>query len=89
MLKKICLMPVILVLGIAEILVKIIIKLECWIAGIGLLIIGLCVLLAVFNQMWLQLGILTGVLLAGVLVMLLSAEIQVGVEMLLDRMKAF
>lgn len=86
--KRMCLFPIMLILLIADILVKLVIKAECWIAGIAFVFLGIGIVLAVFNQMWLQLGILTFVLVSVVVIMLLSAELQVLIEYLLDIARA-
>ncbi len=86
MLLKIVLIPFILVLKLMGVAVDLIIKIECWVAGIIFLFVGICILLAVMNQLWLQAGILGGMFGAGVIVLLLTAEIKVFIDGLIDRL---
>lgn len=65
--------------------VDLIIKIECWAAGIVFLFLGICISLAVMNQLWLQTGIFAGMFGTGVLVLLLTAEVKLFIEGLIDR----
>lgn len=85
MLVRIALLPVIIVLRIMGVAVDLIIKIECWAAGIIFLFFGICILLAVMNQLWLQAGILAGMFGAGVLILLLTTEVKLFIEGLIDR----
>lgn len=85
MLARVALIPLFIVLRIMGIAVHLIIKIECWVAGIIFLFFGICILLAVMNQLWLQAGILGGMAGAGVLILLLTTEVKLFIEGLIDR----
>lgn len=85
MLARVALLPIIIVLRIMGVAVDLIIKIECWAAGIVFLFLGICISLAVMNQLWLQTGIFAGMFGTGVLVLLLTAEVKLFIEGLIDR----
>lgn len=86
MMKKIMLFPIRIIFMLAGILMDLFIKAECWIGGIAFLILAICVVLAVVNQMWLQVGILAGIVAAVVVVLFLTAEIKLCVEMIIEKL---
>ena len=86
MMKKIMLFPIRIIFMLVGILMDLFIKAECWVGGIAFLILAICVVLAVVNQMWLQVGILAGIVAAVVVVLFLTAEIKLCVEMIIEKM---
>lgn len=87
-LKKIAVFPVIVILLIAKLAMYIILEVESHVIGIGFLFLGICAVLALFNQMWLQLGIFCGLFAILFLLLFISAGLQVWVESLVDRLKS-
>ena len=85
-LKRIILFPVYVLVVIMSTSVKILVKAECWVAGVGFLLLAIFAILAIMKQQWLQVGIFVGMAGAGVLFLLLSAYIQLGIETMLERL---
>lgn len=85
--KKIVIFPTILVLRIIRWLINVIIKAECWVAGVGFLLLAVLAILAIMKQQWLQVGIFAGMAGVGAIFLFLSANIQVLLEDGLERMK--
>ena len=73
---------IILVLSILSRLINLIIKAECWVAGVGFL------LLAIIKHQWLQVGIFAGMAGVGAIFLFLSANIQILLEDSLERLKS-
>lgn len=86
MIKKIMLFPIRVVLKLVGILMDLFIKAECWVVGIAFMILAICVVLAVVNQMWLQAGILAGIVAAVVVVLFLTAEIKLCLELIIEKL---
>lgn len=84
--KKVLLFPVRLVLMFIGLLVDLFIKAECYIAGIGGLFLLSCLIYSIINQVWGNVVLLTGMIVAGVIFLLLTAEIKVWIEILLEKM---
>ena len=53
--KEIMIFPVIIVLDMVRALLDLIIKAECWVAGVGFLLLAIFSVIALFEKMWLQL----------------------------------
>ena len=85
--KKIVTFPIIIVLSILSRLIDLIVKVECWVAGVGFLLLAILAILAIIKRQWLQVGIFAGLAGAGVVILFLSANIQVWIEDGLKRMK--
>ncbi len=85
--KKIVIIPIILVLSILSRLINLIIKAECWVAGVGFLLLAILAILAIIKHQWLQVGIFAGMAGAGVILLLLSANVQVGIESVLEKLQ--
>lgn len=84
MLKRIILLPVFILVAIMSTIVKLIVKAECWVAGVGFLLLSICAILALANRMWLQLGIFGLISAAGALILLFSVHIEVWLDCILD-----
>jgi uncharacterized integral membrane protein len=69
-------------------LIDLIIKAECWVAGVGFLLLAILAILALINQMWVQLGIFIGFFAVGVVIMLMSAHVQLVIDELQSVLKA-
>ena len=83
---KIAVFPLVIVLTLAGLIVKIFIKLGSMFAGVATLLLAICALLALFNKMWLQLGIF-GIIFAAMMVCLLaSAELQVWIDVATEKL---
>ena len=86
MIRKIILFPIRMLLMLAEVLLELFIKVESWAAGIVFLALGTFILIALINQMWLQMGILVGFAFVTLFVLFLTAEIKLSLELLIDKM---
>ena len=84
--KKVILFPIRMILMLAGVLIDLFIKAECWVSGIVFVILEVCIILAVVNQMWLQAGILAGLVLIMVLALFLTANIKIWVDILAEKM---
>ena len=84
--KRILAVPIILILELLKIVINLLIKAECWVAGVGFLLLAIFAVLAIFNKMWLQLGIFASLFVAGVVIMLMSVHVLLGIEILKDRL---
>lgn len=84
--KKIVVYPIIIVLSILSRLINLIIKAECWVAGVGFLLLAILAILAIIKHQWLQVGIFAGMAGSGALLLLLSANIQLGIETMIERL---
>ena len=85
-LKKILLFPLRLVLMLLNVLLDLFMRVESLVAGIGGLFIVGCLIYSIVNQIWIHVGLLTGILVVGIIFVLLTAEIKVGIEILLAKM---
>ena len=79
-LKRIILFPVYVLVAIMATSVKILIKAECWVAGVGFLLLAILAVLALINKMWLQLGIFVALFVIEILILLMSAHILFWIE---------
>ncbi|NLT47117.1 MAG: hypothetical protein GXX92_01760 [Clostridiales bacterium] len=85
--KNIVTVPIIIVLCLLKCLIDLIIKAECWVAGVGFLLLAILTILAVVKQQWLQIGIFAGLASLGIIILILSANILVWIERGLERLK--
>jgi len=85
-LKKRLLFPFRLVLMLLNVLLDLFMRVESFVAGIGGLFIVGCLIYSIVNQIWIHVGLLTGILIVGIILVLLTAEIKVGIEILLEKM---
>ena len=86
--KKIVIIPIIIVLSILSRLINLIIKAECWVAGVGFLLLAILAILAIIKHQWLQVGIFAGMAGVGAIFLFLSANIQVLLEDGLETLKS-
>ena len=80
--KRVLVVPILLVLELLKIVINLLIKAECWVAGVGFLLLAIFAVLAIFNKMWLQLGIFASLFVAGVVIMLMSVHILFWIDSL-------
>lgn len=85
-LKKVLLFPIKLVLMFIDLLLDLFMRVESLVAGIGGLFLLACLIYSLINQIWIQVGILSGIIVVGVVFVLLTAEIKVAIEILLEKM---
>ena len=85
--KKIVEFPIKIMLSIAGWIIDLIIKAECWVAGVGFLLLAIFAILAIINQQWLQLGLFAGLAGAGVIMLFMSANIRLGIETILEKIR--
>ena len=85
-LKKVLLFPVRLVLMFINLLLDLFMRVESLVAGIGGLFLLACLIYSLINRIWIHVGILSGIIVVGVIFVLLTAEIKVGIEILLEKM---
>lgn len=84
-LKKVLLFPIRLVLMFINLLLDLFMRVESLIAGIGGLFLLACLIYSLINRIWIHVGILSGIIAVGVIFVLLTAEIKVGIEILLEK----
>ena len=82
--KRILAVPIILILELLKIVINLLIKAECWVAGVGFLLLAIFAFLALINQMWLQLEIFGILFVLGMLILLFSVFILVWIESIKD-----
>lgn len=80
--KRILAVPIILILELLKIVINLLIKAECWVAGVGFLLLAIFAILALVNKMWLQLGIFAIIFVAGVGILLMSVYIHFWIDIL-------
>ena len=80
--KRVLAVPILLVLELLKIVINLLIKAECWVAGVGFLLLAIFAILALFNRMWLQLGIFASLFVVGVVIMLMSVHILFWIDIL-------
>ena len=80
--KRVLAVPILLVLELLKIVINLLIKAECWVAGVGFLLLAIFAILALFNRMWLQLGIFASLFVVGVVIMLMSVQILFWIDSL-------
>ena len=85
--KKVVTFPIVIVLSVLSRLIDLIIKAECWVAGVGFLLLAILAILAVIKHQWLQVGVFALFAGIGIILLFLSANIQVWIEDGLKRMK--
>ena len=85
--KRIMIFLVIIVLGIVKVLLNLIVKAECWVAGVGFLLLAIFASLALIKQMWLQLEIFGILFLAGFLILLFSVQIEVWLDGVFEKIR--
>ena len=86
LLKKVLLFPIRLVLMFINLLLDLFMRVESLVAGIGGLFLLACLIYSLINRIWLHVGILSGIIVVGVVFVLLTAEIKVGIEIMLEKM---
>jgi len=86
LLKKVLLFPVKLVLMFINMLLDLFMRVESLVAGIGGLFLLACLIYSLINRIWIHVGILSGIIVVGVVFVLLTAEIKVGLELLLEKL---
>lgn len=84
--KRILAVPIILILDLLKIIINLLIKAECWVAGVGFLLLTIFAILALVNKMWLQLGIFAIIIAAGAVILLMSVHILFMIELLKDKL---
>ncbi len=80
--KRILAVPIILILDMLKIVINLLIKAECWVAGVGSLLLVIFAILALINKMWLQLGIFVLLFVSGFVIMLMSVHILFWIDKL-------
>lgn len=84
-LKKVLLFPIRLVLMLVNLLLDLFMRVESLVAGIGGLFLLACLIYSLINRIWIHVGILSAIIIVGVIFVLLTAEIKVGIEILLEK----
>lgn len=85
-LKKVLLFPIKWVLMFINLLLDLFMRVESLVAGIGGLFLLACLIYSLINRIWIHVGILSGIIVVGVVFVLLTAEIKVGLEILLEKL---
>ena len=78
--KRVLAVPILLVLELLKIVINLLIKAECWVAGVGFLLLAIFAVLAIFNKMWLQLCVFGLLFALGAVLLLLSANVLFFIE---------
>ena len=84
-LNNLVLFPLRVVLSVLQFIINIFIKIECLVAGIVLVFLGICAILSLINGMWLQLGIFAMIIVAVLILLFISAQIMLCVELAYDK----
>ena len=85
--KRILAVPIILILDLLKIIINLLIKAECWVAGVGSLLLAIFAILALINKMWLQLGIFALLFVSGAVIMLISVHILFWIDILKESLE--
>lgn len=85
--KRILAVPIILILDLLKIIINLLIKAECWVAGVGSLLLAIFAILALINKMWLQLGIFALLLVSGAVIMLMWVHILFWIDILKESLE--
>ena len=85
-LRKVLLFSIRLVLMFINLLLDLFMRVESLVAGIGGLFLLACLIYSLINRIWIHVGILSGIIVVGVVFVLLTAEIKVAIEILLEKM---
>ena len=85
--KKIVTFPIIIVLSILSRLIDLIIKAECWVAGVGFLLLAILSFLAIIRKQWIQLEILGIITILCIGMIAMSAYIVIYIDDLIDLLK--
>ena len=85
--KRILSVPIILVLELLKMIINLLIKVECWVAGVGFLLLAIFAILALVNKMWLQLGIFAIIFAAGAIILLMSVHILFWIDILKESLE--
>lgn len=85
--KRILAVPIITILDLMKIVINLLIKTECWVAGVGSLLLAIFAILALVNKMWLQLGIFAIIFSAGTVILLMSVHILFWIDILKESLE--
>ena len=85
--KRVLAVPIILILDLLKIVINLLVKAECWVAGVGFLLLAIFAILALVNKMWLQLGIFALLLVSGAVIMLMSVHILFWIDILKESLE--
>ena len=85
--KRILTVQIILILELLKIVINLLIKTECWVAGVGFLLLAIFAILALVNKMWLQLGIFAIIFVAGAVILLMSVHIFFWIDILKESLE--
>ena len=85
--KRILAVSIILILDLLKIIINLLIKAECWVAGVGSLLLAIFAILALINKMWLQLGIFALIFAAGAVILLMSVHILFWIDILKESLE--
>ena len=69
-----------MILGLLRLIINLLIKVECRVAGVGLPLLAILASLALINKMWLQLGIFAFLFAAVMMIVFFSAHILFWIE---------
>ena len=85
--KRILSVSIILVLELLKMIINLLIKAECWVAGVGFLLLAIFAILALVKKMWLQLGIFAIIFAAGAVILLMSVHILFWIDILKESLE--
>ena len=85
--KWILAVSIILILDLLKIVINLLIKAECWVAGVGSLLLAIFAILALANKMWLQLRIFAIIFVAGAVILLMSVQILFWIDILKESLE--
>ena len=85
--KRIAVFPLIIVLWLARVIVDLIVRIECWVAGVGFLLLAILSFLAIIRKQWIQLEILGIITILCIGMIAMSAYIVIYIDDLRDLLK--
>ena len=78
--KRVFVIVLLLILKLLRNIINLLIKAECWVAGVGSLLLAIFGIVAVVNRMWLQLGVFGILFVSLISALFLSMEILILID---------
>ena len=85
--KRIILFPVYMLVAIMLTSVKALVKAECWVAGVGFLLLAILAIMAIIKHQWLQVEVFAGLAGFGIVILFLSVNIEVWLDEAMNKLK--
>ena len=78
--KRIAVFPLIIVLRLSRVMVDLIVRIECWVAGVGSLLLGSFSILAMIRKQWIQLELFGIIIILFTVILILSEYIVIIID---------